>query len=73
MSQNVVKCMSCNVVICELLAYVQNKINVMDEESIVKLCKSAYTVDEIVVAKNLLFESLPAVKRNIVRKNEKKG
>ncbi|CAB3257990.1 unnamed protein product [Arctia plantaginis] len=52
------KCSNCNIVICEVLAFVQNKIDVMTEVSLVQICESAFSSDEIEVAKSLLFESV---------------
>lgn len=69
MAAKVIKCATCNIVICELLAFMQNKIGVMDEESLVRLCSTAFTVKEIEDAKNLLFGSITTNIRKIVRKN----
>lgn len=63
-----VKCNNCNVVIDELLAYVQNKLSIIDENSLVRICVSAFQSDEIKRSKQLLFESLPTEKRKINRK-----
>lgn len=73
MSSTAVKCASCNIVICELLSFVQNKIDVMDEDSISRLCISTYTKDEIVIAKNLLFDSVQSIKRKVTRKKDGKS
>lgn len=54
----IVKCSNCNIVISEVLAYVQNKLDVMDEQSLTQICESAFSDKEIEVAKSLLFESL---------------
>lgn len=66
------KCASCNIVICELLSFVQNKIDIMDEDSISRLCTTTYTKEEIVVAKDLLFESVQTSKRKVTRKKDGK-
>ncbi|XP_063634948.1 uncharacterized protein LOC134805608 [Cydia splendana] len=68
-----VQCNSCRIVINEMLCYIQNKLSVMGEESIVRLCTSAFTSDEIQTSKSLLFESLPTNKRKIQRKGDGKG
>lgn len=68
-----VKCSNCNVVINELLAYVQNKLDVMDEVSLVSICKDAFREEEISAAKNLLFSSVPKKKRQIVRRRQGKN
>ncbi|KAJ8737428.1 hypothetical protein PYW08_000023 [Mythimna loreyi] len=52
------KCASCNIVICEVLAFIQNKLDVMDEQSLVQICESAFSAADIKLAKSLLFESL---------------
>ena len=72
MALNTVKCGSCNVVISELLAFVQNKADVMDEDSIIRLCNTAFKTDAIVAAKKLLFESVQTSGRNINRKGDGK-
>lgn len=54
-------------VISELLCFVQNSADVMDEESIIRLCESTFSEEEIEREKKLLFEavvtSLPMKKR----------
>ncbi|KAJ2953868.1 hypothetical protein O0L34_g1496 [Tuta absoluta] len=60
MSSNVVKCTQCNIVINEVLAFICNKCDVMDEESICRICSSAFSNEDIVTAKKLLFESVPS-------------
>ncbi|XP_026746907.1 uncharacterized protein LOC113508141 [Trichoplusia ni] len=52
------KCASCNIVISEVLAFIQNKQDVMDEQSLVQICSSAFSAADIKLAKSLLFESL---------------
>lgn len=56
MALNNFKCNNCNIVISELLAFVQNKVNVMDGGSIIRLCNTAFNSEEIAAAKYLLFE-----------------
>ncbi|KOB52114.1 Mutant cadherin [Operophtera brumata] len=72
-SSSVVKCNSCNIVINETLAFIQNKLDVMDEESLVRICVSSFPEDEIEAAKTLLFESVPGTKRKVKRKNTGKS
>lgn len=67
-----VKCASCNIVINELLAYVQNKISITTEDSLMKICLSSFSSDQIDEAKTLLFESLPTEYRKKVRKGQGK-
>ncbi|KAI5636640.1 hypothetical protein NE865_10656 [Phthorimaea operculella] len=72
MPSKVVKCANCNIVINELLAFVNNKISVMDDESISRICVSAFSESDIVTAKNMLFDSMPTSKRKINRKRQGK-
>lgn len=67
-----VKCNNCNIVIDELLAYVQNKISIIDEDSLVRICVSAFSSDQIVKSYNLLSDSLPLNKRKLARKGQGK-
>ncbi|CAH2088943.1 unnamed protein product [Euphydryas editha] len=67
-SSKIVKCYNCNIVICEVLAFIQNKVDVMDEESIVRICISSFSATDIEHAKCLLFESIKTTKRKITRK-----
>lgn len=41
-----------------MLAFIQNKQDVMDEQSLVQICSSAFSAVDIKLAKSLLFESL---------------
>lgn len=68
----ILKCNVCNIVIDEMLSYIQNKISVSDEETLVRICTSSFTSEEIKISKTLLFESLPTSQRKIVRKNKRK-
>lgn len=70
---NLVKCSSCNLVINEVLAFISNKMDVMDEESISRICVTAFTESEIECAKNLLCESIPSDKRKKTRKRQGKS
>ncbi|XP_063392561.1 uncharacterized protein LOC134678047 [Cydia fagiglandana] len=72
-SFKVLKCASCNIVVSELLAFVQHKSEVMDNESIIRICATAFTPEEIVNAKSLLFESVTVNKRKISRRNQGKS
>lgn len=66
------KCASCNIVICELLAYLQNKVDVMDNESMVRICASTYNAAEVEEAKSLLFDTIQTKRRNISRRKDGK-
>lgn len=70
MSTNIVKCSNCNIVICEVLAFIQNKIDVMNEDSLVRICTTAFSSEEIDNAKSLLFNSVTTSKRKICRKKD---
>lgn len=72
MASKLLKCSSCNIVINEVLAFICNKIDVMDEESISRICVSAFSDEDIQSAKNLLCESLPTEKRKKTRKRDGK-
>lgn len=68
MTSKIVKCNNCNLVVCEVLAFIQNKLDVMSEDSLVRICATSFTAEEIAKAKSLLFESIPSEKKK-VRKN----
>ncbi|KAH9637825.1 hypothetical protein HF086_017603 [Spodoptera exigua] len=63
MATKLLKCSTCNIVINEVLAFVNNKIDVMDEDSLARICISAFSESDILNAKNLLFESLSKKKK----------
>lgn len=65
----VLKCNSCNIVCDELLCFIQNKLSVADDDTLVRLCLSSFTSDEIKMSKSLLFESVSTDLRLISRKN----
>ena len=73
MESDIVKCSKCNIVINEVLAFVSNKVDVMDEESLVRICGSAFSAKEIQESKKLLFNSLPKSQRMKTRKREGKS
>lgn len=73
MTSKVVKCASCNVVINEMLTFICNKLDVMNEESISQICVSAFDEAEIVAAKNLLFDSISTSKHKKIRKRKGKA
>lgn len=72
MAANIVKCANCNVVIDELLAYIQNKVDIMDELSLVQLCRENFSEEEISKSKRLLFDSIPNSKRKTRKSKGKK-
>lgn len=69
---NIVKCSNCNVVINELLAFIRNVMDYMDEESIHQLCTTSFSADDIIKAKSLLFDSMPNAKRMPLRRKQDK-
>lgn len=73
MTSTTVKCNACNVVISEVLAFLQNKIDVMDEESLVRICATSFSTEEVSNAKKLLFESAPSSKRKVTRRGTGKN
>ncbi|KOB74179.1 Mutant cadherin, partial [Operophtera brumata] len=68
----ILKCNVCNIIIDEMLSYIQNKISVSDEETLVRICTSSFTSEEIKRSKTLLFDSIPTSQRKIDRKNKGK-
>lgn len=66
------KCNQCNIVINELLCFIQNKLSVMDDDSLLRICVSSFTSEDIKQAKSLLFESVQTDRRNILRKQKGK-
>lgn len=73
MTSKLVKCTNCNIVVCEVLAFIQNKLDVMNEEDLVRICNSSFSTEDIETAKNLLFDSIGSVKRKILRKKDGKS
>lgn len=72
MTSKTVKCANCNVVINELLAFVTNVLDYMDEESIHQLVTSSFSVESIASAKSLLFDSIPSAKKKPCRRGDGK-
>lgn len=62
MASKTVKRISCNIVINKVLSFIQNKIVTMDEVSLVKICETAFSPEEIFIAKKLLFDSVQSQK-----------
>ncbi|XP_063631832.1 uncharacterized protein LOC134803057 [Cydia splendana] len=69
---NLVKCINCNLVVNETLCFIQNKHMIMESDSLVKICSSAFSVEDIEKAKSLLFHSISTDLRNIKRKAKSK-
>ncbi|XP_034837761.1 uncharacterized protein [Maniola hyperantus] len=64
--------MASNLIVNEFLTFVQNKVDCLDELSIVQICISSFSDEEIESGKNVLFENTGGVSRNIQRKGEDK-
>lgn len=64
--------MADNIIINEFLTFVQNKIDILDELSILQICASNYTDDEIEEGKNTLYRLCGDGLRSIQRKGEDK-
>lgn len=73
MTSTTVKCSSCNVVVNELLAFLWNVLDFMDEESIQQLCTTSFSSEDITKAKKLLFESMPSTKKVPNRRKDGKN
>lgn len=70
---NTLKCNSCNLVVNELLCFVQNKHEVVDSEGLVRVCSAFYTPEEVEIAKSLLFQSIPKTQTRKVKRKVKDG
>lgn len=69
---NTLKCVNCNIVICEVLAFIGNKLDVMDNESLIRICVSAFSEEDIDSAKKLLFSSVKTKLKLVSRRKQKK-
>lgn len=67
-----VKCTSCNIVISEVLAFIRSRHDVMDTESLIRLCGSAFSEEDVNEAKLLLFSSTKTKHKLISRRKERK-
>ncbi len=59
-------------IVCELLCFIQNKLDTLPTDTIVQLCVNHYKSSEIVAAKRTLSEACKSVKRLKQRKGGKK-
>ncbi|XP_045458242.1 uncharacterized protein LOC123668553 [Melitaea cinxia] len=69
---NTVKCTNCNIVISEVLAFIRNRHDVVDNESLIRICSSAFSEEEIDEAKKLLFVSTKTTQKLVSRRKNKK-
>lgn len=58
MAVNKLKFVNCNIIIREVLTFIQNKHDVMDTESMISISVSAFSASDIKDEKKLLFESV---------------
>ncbi|CAB3254124.1 unnamed protein product [Arctia plantaginis] len=63
-----VKCDKCCVVINELLALINNKVETLPETSILQICLSSYSLEEIETARAVAYKLLAPNKRIMRRK-----
>lgn len=70
-TSKVVKRPTRNIVINEVLAFVSNKIDVVIEETISRVCVTAFSEIDILEDKNLQYDSIPnavtCLERDVVR------
>ena len=50
-------------IVCELLCFISNKVNIMPYETLVKLCIDFYSVEDIAIAKDMLYACIPNTSR----------
>ncbi|CAH2109047.1 unnamed protein product [Euphydryas editha] len=62
------QCTSCSVIINELLAFINNKVDVLPETAILQICVSAYTSEEIENARSVAYKFLSPTKKYMRRK-----
>lgn len=63
------QCSKCKVVINEALAFISNKVDVLPETAILEICLTAYSGDEIEVARNIAYKMLAPTKKFMRRKD----
>lgn len=61
-----------NVIVNELLTFIQNKLDVLDELSVVQICASNYSDEEVENAKTKLHDTISDGSRYVSRKGEDK-
>lgn len=70
MSEKTLKCATCNIVISEILSFIQNKVDVIAKTNLISICESAFSIEDIKHAKSLLFESVKTTQRKVNRRND---
>lgn len=73
MCNKVIKCSHCNIIINELLSFIQNKVEVIDEATLISICAKTFSEEEIYKAKSLLYDSLLGEKLQYSRKKNDMG
>lgn len=61
-----------NIIVNEFLSFVQNKIDVLDELSVIQICTSNFSEQEIEEGKNVLYSSCGNGLKNVQRKGDDK-
>lgn len=56
------------IIIDELLSYIQNKISVVDDATLIRICLLTFTKKEIERSKVTLFETVPIITRGPIRR-----
>lgn len=69
---DVIKCRSCNIVINEVLVFIQNKIKVMDNKSLIRVCATGFSESDVTHAKSLLFDAVKPNIKMVKRRNDGK-
>lgn len=63
-----IKCSKCGIVVSELLAFVSNKVDTLPETAIIQICLSAYSSEEIEIARSIVYPLLVPTKKYLRRK-----
>lgn len=59
-------------IVNELLTFLQNKLDIIDELSLVQICVSNYSDNEVEAAKTIVFDLIPDGSRCVIRKGDDK-
>lgn len=70
-SSSTVKCATCNIVINEVLAFMQNKLGLLDNETLIRICVTGFSEEDVSNAKKLLFTSIEGSGRMKSRRVDK--
>lgn len=72
MTSKVLKCSNSIIVVCEVLALIQNKLDVMNKEDLMHIYDTSFSTEDIEAAKNLLFDSISSKRNVAIRKITRK-